>query len=83
MDPPTNIGDSAVVHENKRDQQSPLLAPTGVLIDLVKESSDAFGPLKSVVGGLSAILKYYEAGHCIPSKHFQPLTFEPANEGES
>ena len=83
MDPPTNIGDSAVVHEKKWDQQSTLSAPTVVLIDLAKESSDAFGPLKSVVEGLSAVLKHYEAGHCIPSKHFQPLTFEPANEGES
>ena len=31
-----------------------------MVLDVVKESSDVFTPLKSVVGGLSAILKQYD-----------------------
>ena len=37
---------------------STVYASTKVVIDVVKESSDVFPPLKSVVGGLSAILKH-------------------------
>ena len=35
-------------------------ATTKLAINLVKESSDVFPPLKSVVGGLSAILDHCE-----------------------
>ena len=40
--------------------KSTLYASAGLVVDVLKESSDAFTPLKSVAGGLSAILKYYE-----------------------
>ena len=33
---------------------------TKMVLEVVKESSDVFTPLKSVVGGLSAILKQYD-----------------------
>jgi len=33
---------------------------TKVVIDVVKESSDVFPPLKSVASGLAAILKHYD-----------------------
>jgi len=33
---------------------------TKVVIDVVKESSDVFPPLKSVASGLAAVLKHYD-----------------------
>jgi len=33
---------------------------TKVVIDVVKESSDVFLPLKSVASGLAALLKHYD-----------------------
>ena len=40
------------------DWKSTAYATTKLAIDLVKESSDVFPPLKSVAGGLSAILDH-------------------------
>ena len=37
-----------------------IYASANVVIDVAKESSDVFPPLKSVVGGLSAVLKHYD-----------------------
>jgi hypothetical protein len=31
-----------------------------ILLDIAKESSDWFPPLKSVLGGVSALIKHYE-----------------------
>ena len=31
-----------------------------MLLDIAKESSDAFPPLKSCLGGISALIKHYE-----------------------
>jgi len=36
-----------------------------VVIDVVKESSDVFPPLKSVAGGLASVLKHYDVW-CLP-----------------
>jgi len=33
---------------------------TKVVIDVVKETSDVFPPLKSVAGGLAAVLKHFD-----------------------
>ena len=44
----------------KPDWKSTLHASAGLVLDVLKESSDAFTPLKSVAGGLSAILKHYD-----------------------
>ena len=33
---------------------------TKILLDIVKESSDWFSPLKSVLGGVCALVKHYE-----------------------
>jgi len=44
---------------NKSDWKPTAYATTRLAINLVKESADAFPPLKAVAGGLSAIL-----GHC-------------------
>ena len=69
-------------HENKPDWKSTLHASAGLVIDVVKESSDAFTPLKAVAGGLSAILKHYDARHVYSSNRLSPLTSELANDGE-
>ena len=31
-----------------------------ILLDVAKESADWFGPLKSALGGVSALVKHYE-----------------------
>ena len=33
-----------------------------MLIDIAKESSDAFPPLKSCLGGINALIKHYDVG---------------------
>ena len=51
--------DTGAAPENKSDWKSTAYAATKLAINLAKESSDVFPPLKSVAGGLAAIL-----GHC-------------------
>ena len=48
------------------DWKSTTYAATKLAINLVKESSDAFPPLKSVVGGLSAILDHCDIRSICP-----------------
>lgn len=74
--------DPTAAYEHKPDLKSTVHAAANLAIDLLKESSDAFGPLKSVVGGLSTILKYCDVWYIYFAKSFTPLNFEPANEGE-
>ena len=50
--------DSSGVHENKSSSKSTTYSTTELAISLVKESSDACLPLKSVAGSLSAILQH-------------------------
>ena len=60
-DPPEASGrtiDPSVAPESESDWKSTTYAGVKVAIDLVKESSDVFPPLKSVLGGLSAILTH-------------------------
>ena len=40
--------------------KSTAYSSTKVVIDVIKESSDAFPPLKSVASGLAAVLKHYD-----------------------
>ena len=74
--------DPTAAYENKSDWKSTAGASARLAVDLLKESSDAFGPLKSAVGGLSTILKYYDVRFNYLSKPHTPLTFETANVGE-
>ena len=71
-----------VTDGNKSNLKSTVTATAGLVIDILKESSDAFTPLKSMVGGLSAILKHYDVRYTHLSKPFAPFTFEPASYGE-
>ena len=50
--------DPSTVDKDKPDWKSTTYATTKLAIHMVKESSDAFPPLKSVAGGLSAILTH-------------------------
>ena len=52
--------DPTAAYENKPELSSTAYASARLAIDVLKESSDAFAPLKSVAGGLSAILKHYD-----------------------
>jgi len=52
--------DRGAVNQNKLGWGSAAYSSTKVAIDVVKESSDVFPPLKSVVGGLAVVLKHYD-----------------------
>ena len=70
-------------YENKSNWKSTLYAGPKVAVDLVKESSDVFTPLKSVAGGLSAALRYYDVRHsCFLSICLRISTSKLANDGE-
>jgi len=57
--------------QNKPNWMSATYSSAKVVIDVVKESSDVFPPLKSVASGLAAILKHYEVW---PLSSFQSTT---------
>ena len=66
--------DPTVAYENKSNWKSTVYATAGLAIDVVKESSDVFTPLKSVAGGLSAILKHYDVRCASFAEPVTPLT---------
>ena len=78
--------DPTAAYENnpghKPGRKSTLHASTRLAIDVLKESSDAFAPLKSVAGGLSAIIKHCDVRSPYFANPFAPLTVGPANDGE-
>ena len=76
------VVDPTAAYENKPNWKSTAYASAGLAIDVLKETSDACIPLKSVVGCLSAVLKYYDVRHIHAIKPLTPLTFELANNGE-
>ena len=76
------VVDPTAAYENESDLGATVQASARLAIDVLKESSDAFTPLKSVVGGLSAILKHYEVRYTYFARQFTPLTPEPASDGE-
>jgi hypothetical protein len=55
-----------------------------ILLDIAKESSDWFGPLKSALGGVNALIKHYEVFfECItvaPNSHERSQQFEDVKE---
>lgn len=44
-----------------------------MLADIAKESTDAFPPLKSCLGGINALIKHYDVRR-------YKITFDPAND---
>ena len=60
----TNADDeSAAVDENRPGWKSTASASAKLLLRGVRDTADAFGPLKSVAGGLCFILENYEVRH--------------------
>jgi hypothetical protein len=70
-EPSGHTADSEAAPERKSNWMSTASATTKLAINVVKESSDVLPPLKSVAGGLSAILNHYEV-HSIPSRLYRP-----------
>ena len=68
------VVDPSAAYENKSNWKSTAYASTKLAIDIVKESSDVFTPLKSVAGGLSAVLKHYDVQYAYPATLCTSLT---------
>ena len=60
LNPDENAEPSAAASEKKSSWKSTVLATAKLLLRGVRDSSDAFGPLKSVAGGLCFILENCE-----------------------
>jgi hypothetical protein len=73
--------DPVAAHENKSTWKSTAYSTTKLAINMVKESSDVFPPLKSVVGGLSAILQHCDVRSTSQTTASMMLTVIPANDG--
>jgi hypothetical protein len=57
--------DPIAAYENKPNLKPTLYAGARLAIGVVKESSDVFTPLKSVAGGLSAIIDCYDVRYLV------------------
>ena len=60
MKSPDRTVDEGAVNQTGSSWMSAAYSSTKVVIDVVKESSDVFPPLKSVASGLAALLKHYD-----------------------
>ena len=61
------VEQGVAANENKSDWKSALSATAKLLLRGVKESADAFPPLKSVASGLCFILDNYEVRPSFPT----------------
>ena len=61
-----NVGASAAAYEKRPDLKSTASSSAKLALRAVRDSADAFGPLKSVAGGLCFILENFEVIH-LPS----------------
>ena len=61
-----NVGTSSAADENRPDWRSPASSSAKLVLQAVRDSADAFPPLKSVVGSLCSILENCEV-RCFPS----------------
>jgi len=66
--------DPSAAYEDEKDWKSTIYASTKLVIDVVKESSDVFTPLKSVAGFLSAVLKHCDVRHVYFARPSTSLT---------
>ena len=76
-----NTEPSAATNEKKSDWKSTASATAKLILRGVRDSSDAFGPLKSVAGGLCFILENCEV-RSSSTYRVAALTPIPAHEGE-
>ena len=78
------VVDPSAAYENTSNSKSTTYASTKLVIDVVKESSDVFTPLKSVAGCLSAVMKHYDVRYADLDTPSTSLTIvEIASDGES
>ena len=54
--PPSKISDRSILTAKRQR----VVDAAKILLDVAKESSDWFPPLKSALGGVSALIKHYE-----------------------
>ena len=78
--PDENAEPTAAANEKKSSWKPTALAAAKLLLRGVRDSADAFGPLKSVAGGLCFILENYEVRSSLRTP--QGSYRHPANEGE-
>ena len=76
-----NVEPNAAEDENRSDWKSTASASAKLLLRGVRDSADAFGPLKAVAGGLCFILENCEVRSPPPSVSTK-LTGTLANEGK-
>ena len=79
--PDENTESNAAASDKKPNWKSTAYASAKLLLRGVRDSADAFGPLKSVVGGLCFILENCEVWSS-PMYTIEILISTPANEGE-
>ena len=76
-----SVGPSATVDENRPGWKSTASASAKLLLRGVRDTADAFGPLKSVAGGLCFILENYEVRY--PSSYAIHNAYRcPANKSK-
>ena len=70
---PPNKSEPSTGDKNKSDWKSTASATAGVFLRGVRDSADAFGPLKSVAGGLCFILENCEVRRLFHACHLYRL----------
>ena len=81
LSPDENTESNATASDKKSNWKSTAYASAKLLLRGVRDSADAFGPLKSVAGGLCFILENCEVWSS-PMYTIEILISTPANEGE-
>jgi hypothetical protein len=82
LEPLDHVPNRGAATENKSNWKSTAYSSAKVVIDVAKESSEVFPPLKAAVGGLAAILKHYDVWSNPPTPS-TILTITPAIDGQS
>ena len=77
-----SVGPSVAANENKSDWKSTVSASAKLVLRGVRDSADAFGPLKSVAGGLCFILENCEVRPFLTHAPSTTLIGATAYEGE-
>ena len=76
-----NVGASAVADQNRPDWKSMASSSAKLILRAVRDSADAFAPLKSVAGGLCFILENCEV-RCLSSWAIDDTYASTANKSE-
>ena len=76
-----NVGGSVAADENGQDWKTTASSSAKLILRGVRDSADAFGPLKSVAGGLCFILENCDV-RCIPLWAIGDAYVSAANKGK-